>query len=299
MFSRANGPAGLAGSLRVLALLGILAAGFFSPALSAAPVELRVMTFNIRWDGLDRDSSSWEQRKAGVVALLRKHAPDAFSLQEASPSQTQFLKNSLSNYRFFLSTHERAVYLPIFFREDRFRLDSHGSFWLVEESELQGGTRRCAWVRLVEKHSGRGLYIFNLHLDGRSPSSHELSVVELTRELSKRRFKDPVLVMGDFNAVETRPSISFVTGKTPLRDENGRVLVNAIALRDAVREIFPAGKAPGTAHGFKGNLDGPRIDYIFVSDGITVRDVATVSDSMDGRFPSDHFPVVADIALSD
>jgi len=283
--------------LGLLGLLGILTGGLLPPDLPAAPADLRVMTFNIRWEGLDKDSNSWEQRKAGVVDLLRIHAPDVFSLQEASPGQTTFINESLPNYHFSSSQHERSVYQPIFFRNDRFRLDSQGSFWLVEKSELQGGTRRCAWVRLVEMKSGRGLYIFNLHLDSRSANSRESSVVRLMEEISRRPFKDPFLVMGDFNAVETSPSISFLTGKIPLRDQSGQMRVNATPIRDAVRDVVPAGKAPGTAHGFKGNLDGPRIDYIFVSESITIRDAGIVRDSVNRRFPSDHFPVIADIAL--
>lgn len=288
-----------AGLLVVLGLLGILVAGVFAAGVSAAAVEIRVMTFNIRWDGLDRDLNSWEQRKTGVIELLRRHAPDAFALQEASPTQAQYLEKSLPDYHIFSSSHQRAVYQPIFFRSDRFRLDSHGSFWVVEESELPGGTRRCTWVRLVDTASGRGLYIFNLHLDGRSASAQNSSVVALMEEVARRSFKDPFLVMGDFNAVETRPAISFLKGKTPLPGQDGRTVVNSIALRDALREVIPAGRAPGTYHGFRGYFDGPRIDYIFVSDGITVLDAATIFDGTNGRFPSDHFPVFAEIALAD
>ncbi len=299
MHAELNGRLPFAGLLGLFGLLGILAAGIFSAGVSAAAVELKVMTFNIRWDGLDRDSDSWEQRKSGVVELLRRHSPDAFALQESSPSQTQYLKKSLSNYHIFSPSHQRAIYQPIFVRSDRLGLNSQGSFWVVEESELQGGTRRCTWVRLVEAASGRGLYIFNLHLDGRSANSQNFSVVKLMEEVARRRFKDPFLVMGDFNAVETRPVISFLRGKTPLRGQGGRVVVNSIALRDAVREIIPTGRAPGTFHKYTGNVDGPRIDYIFVSDGIIIRGAATVFDSTNGRFPSDHFPVVAEIALAD
>jgi endonuclease/exonuclease/phosphatase family metal-dependent hydrolase len=52
----------------------------------------------------------------------------------------------------------------------------------------------------------------------------------------------------------------------------------------------------GTANGFK--LDAPlknRIDYIFVSPSIQVLKYASLTDSKDQRFPSDHQPVVAKI----
>mgnify|MGYP003317815813 CR=1 FL=1 len=44
---------------------------------------------------------------------------------------------------------------------------------------------------------------------------------------------------------------------------------------------------------------GPRIDYIYVSDGMKVLDYRTVSDPRPGKklYPSDHFPVVATVEL--
>ena len=39
------------------------------------------------------------------------------------------------------------------------------------------------------------------------------------------------------------------------------------------------------------------IDFIFVSKEITVKKVGTLTDSVDHRFPSDHFPVEATIII--
>lgn len=54
----------------------------------------------------------------------------------------------------------------------------------------------------------------------------------------------------------------------------------------------------GTFNGFK--PDAPltdRIDYIFVSEQIEVHRYATLTDRFNGRYPSDHLPVVARVAL--
>ena len=40
-----------------------------------------------------------------------------------------------------------------------------------------------------------------------------------------------------------------------------------------------------------------RIDYIFVSDAVRVLRHATLTDHWDGRYPSDHMPVVADVVM--
>jgi endonuclease/exonuclease/phosphatase family metal-dependent hydrolase len=55
----------------------------------------------------------------------------------------------------------------------------------------------------------------------------------------------------------------------------------------------PAYGPVGTFNGFK--IDSPlteRIDYIFVSPQVTVLSYATLTDSLHGRFPSDHLPVL-------
>jgi endonuclease/exonuclease/phosphatase family metal-dependent hydrolase len=60
----------------------------------------------------------------------------------------------------------------------------------------------------------------------------------------------------------------------------------------------PAYGPVGTFNGFE--LTAPlrdRIDYIFVSRGSTVLDYVVLTDSMRGHYPSDHFPVVANVLL--
>jgi len=267
-------------------------------SLSAEGSDLTVMTFNIRWDGLDRGAHSWDNRKLDVTVLIEKYAPDLVALQEASRRQTQYLHDSLHGYESFSPQHERAKYHAILFRTQRFSLVAQGSFWLVKYSDLPGGTRRCAWVRLRETGSGRGIYVYNLHLDGRSPVAHEKSVVTLMEEIRNRKFTDPFLVMGDFNAVETSRSISYLKGKMPLQGQGGQSRFNLIPLVDTVREIFPTANSLGTAHGFRGNLDGGRLDYIFVSEGFEVQNAKVVHDNNNSRYPSDHFPVVVDLQFS-
>lgn len=44
---------------------------------------------------------------------------------------------------------------------------------------------------------------------------------------------------------------------------------------------------------------GPRLDYIYVSPGVRVKDYRTVSTPRPGKklYPSDHFPVTATVEL--
>ena len=49
----------------------------------------------------------------------------------------------------------------------------------------------------------------------------------------------------------------------------------------------------GTFNSFKGEMNGEKIDFIFISQNIKVKDTEIVRDSYDGKYPSDHFPVTA------
>jgi endonuclease/exonuclease/phosphatase family metal-dependent hydrolase len=93
----------------------------------------------------------------------------------------------------------------------------------------------------------------------------------------------PALLTGDFNdAAGGRVYEAF--REAGLRD--GRPL--------AARVEGPE----GTFHGFSGMEVGPRIDWVLCSPGWSVVRFETVTYHQEGRYPSDHFPVVADVTMS-
>ena len=56
---------------------------------------------------------------------------------------------------------------------------------------------------------------------------------------------------------------------------------------------FEAGYTWGRFNDFRGTRRGERFDYVFASSALEVLDAGIVHDNEDGRYPSDHFPVVA------
>ena len=53
----------------------------------------------------------------------------------------------------------------------------------------------------------------------------------------------------------------------------------------------------GTYHAFTGNTEGARIDWVLRSENGFLPTIETkvVTTSYDGRYPSDHFPVIAEV----
>jgi endonuclease/exonuclease/phosphatase family metal-dependent hydrolase len=53
----------------------------------------------------------------------------------------------------------------------------------------------------------------------------------------------------------------------------------------------------GTYNGFIGKSNGPKIDYIMVKPDIEVIEASILKSNRKGRYPSDHFPVTAQLRI--
>jgi len=90
--------------------------------------------------------------------------------------------------------------------------------------------------------------------------------------------------MGDFNAGEKNPAILHLKSvKSPP------------TLVDTFRVVHPKMQQVGTTNGWNGRTGGHKIDYIFTTPDAKVKSAAILHDNVDGRYPSDHYPVVAEI----
>lgn len=273
-------------------LIEIAGAGAFADGL-----QIDVMSFNVRWDGLDTGANAWVNRRPVAIQTIETCAPDVIGLQEPSPAQTRDLDAALENYLSFTGKHERDQHVPFLFRSGRFRLAEGGSFWLVENSDLSGGTRRCVWIRLIEKNTNRAFYVFNNHFDHRSGESRLQSARALRHAIRNREHGDPFIVLGDFNEEENGPAIKLLRGDVPSSDGGFPSDGPAIALVDTFRRIHPAEPNAASAHGFRGTTTGPRIDFIFVRPENKILDAQIVRFNVDGLYPSDHYPVSASLRL--
>ena len=72
-----------------------------------------------------------------------------------------------------------------------------------------------------------------------------------------------------------------------------------IQLKDTFRVLNPDARNVGTGGGFEGRTSGPKIDYILVPAGCKTHRASIVRVNRSGRYPSDHFPVFAEIEFPD
>lgn len=272
---------------------------FAASGVSAASdgIALEVMSFNVRWDGLDEGKNAWVNRRPVAIDMLKEYAPDVVGLQEPSIAQTRDLDEALEDYASFRGEHERDQHITFLYRSDRFQFLDGGSFWLVEKSVLSGGTRRCVWVRLREKKSRRTFCVFNNHFDHRSSESRKRSALSLVRGILNRKYGDPFVVLGDFNESESGRAIRYLKGTATLEDEPAPSPTPGFALVDTFRAKHPGERNAASGHGFSGITEGPRIDFVFVEKKTRILDARIIHYSRNGLYPSDHYPVTASIQL--
>lgn len=268
-------------------------------------LALNLMSFNIRYETPeDLASRSWSQRVSGAVKMIRREKPDIIGVQEALHGQAADLWASLPDYEFSGvgrdDGRQSGEYSGIFYQRDRFKPDpaDGGTFWLSDTPEQAGSRtwgneipRVAAWLRLIDRASGRGFYIFNTHWDHRNQPSRERAALLIAQRIDARKHADePVVLIGDFNSIETNPGLIYLRGTRV--SVGGAEQLWANGLLDTYQSLYPAEKNRRTLHFWKDSREGlVKVDHILVSRGARVEAAAIISG--DQPMVSDHFPVTA------
>lgn len=257
---------------------------------------LRVMSFNIRYGTAADGENHWDLRKEFLLDVLREQSPDIIGIQEALFAQLEYILRALPEYAMVGVGRDDGVrageYACILYRRQALALGRSDTFWFSDTPErvasLSWGnriTRICTWAQFTSAN-GRAFYVYNVHLDHESQPSRERSVALLRERIAARDPKAAVIVTGDFNAGESNPAVL--------------AMQDAAAFRDSFRLRHPAATPVGTFTAFNpGQINGDKIDYVFTSPEWEVLDAAIVRSERGGRYPSDHFPVMATLRLPD
>ena len=274
----------------------------------ADALELRIMSFNIRYGSANDGENHWDKRKEMVSDVIRNHPSDVVGLQEALRFQMDSIREDLPVYGEIGVAREdgnnEGEYSSLLYRTDRFGVGESGTFWFSDTPEVAGSNtwgnacvRICSWARLIETKTGKAFYIFNLHLDHVSQPSREKSAVLLAERIRNRRYKEPYVVTGDFNTGEDNPVIKYLKGDIAVEGPDGIKAKTPVPMVDTFRVLHPDAKDVKSAHAFKGIRQGNKIDYVFVPSGTKVLEAQILYDNVDGRYPSDHYPVDARFRL--
>lgn len=261
---------------------------FFCDAVVAkSPIELKIISYNIRT--LARDGkNSWPHRRHATKNMLYREAPDAFGLQEATVTHLHYIDSVCPQYaRVGVGRDDGKMggeIMAIYYNTGRFDLLDSGTFWLSETPSLvsRGWDAACfrttTWVKLRDRKSGYKFYFFNTHFDhkGRVAQTESVKlIVDKIKSIAGK--KATVILTGDFN-IEPGNDI-FVT----LNDFMGSARLDA-----------PVTDAKGSFNQFGRIKRKCILDYIFYrgkrSECLKFR---TLDGDYGAPFISDHYPIEA------
>jgi len=264
------------------------------PPLAVDEVDVRVATWNLRFfNPLDGDDA-WPERADEVVALVRSMAPDLIGFQEALGQQVEDVVDGLPDHDWYGEGRSDGALggelTPIFFRRTRFEPVDGGTFWLSETPDDAGSRswgashpRIATWLVLRDRWTDVELFVANTHLDHARSEIRVHQAEVLLERLLPMVDERPLVLVGDLN--DTPDSQVFGVFAGVLRDAR------------AVSATPPEGPST-TFNGFEGPKDGFLIDHLFVSGALEVRGLRVVDDQGDdGRYLSDHYPVLASLRL--
>ncbi len=293
------------GIIACIALIGCAAYGIYTQVgavkfdeiiIDGVPekteAETRIMSFNLRCANDGKQTIT--NRSKVAVEVLKTYLPDSFGVQECTPRWKRILKYNLGD-KYACVGKARDFFGPfteyssVYYLKDKYNLIDSGTFWLSEtpyKAYTKSFDSKCnriaTWALLEEKETGLRYTHINTHLDHKLDSTRDAQMTVLIEEVLKITGDIPVVMTGDFNAYEDSSVYAVALEKF---DDT-----KLIAENSDDGHTF-------TKYGAYDPDDKGAIDFIFVSKDTEVETYKIIRNSVQGIYPSDHYPIVSDIYL--
>jgi endonuclease/exonuclease/phosphatase family metal-dependent hydrolase len=256
--------------------------------------NIRVATYNLRYANNKDTGNLWSERGPVVINLVRFHNFDILATQEGLKKQLDQINNDLPYYDWFGVARddgeEAGEHAAIFFKKSMFQLLGGGTFWLSESPDQPGHgwdarhNRICTWVKLELKNSGRHIFVFNAHFDHYGIKARNESSKLVLHKIASITKGAPTILTGDFNADPQTECYHTLADSALLSD--------AAALTPHPYIHSPSFNSWGVK-----SAENKHIDHIFLSSGLSSARYGILTDTYNGKPPSDHYPVMAEIIL--
>lgn len=263
--------------------------------------QFRLMTYNIRYAGDEKIDgvNAWSIRKNLVASMMSFNHADIVGVQEALLIQLNDLTASLDGYTWFGVGRDDGInageFSAILFKRDIFKLTEQSTFWLSDTPDIPSKgwdaafPRVVTWGKLRHIKTQKEFFVFNTHYDHMGGTARINSSKLLKQKVSEIAGSLPVIVMGDFNTQDS-------------------TLAYQILIEDETRKpsLFDAQFTSKTAHhgshvtfnDFGRSIEPEnKIDFIFTTQDIEVLQHGVIDEVVDGRYPSDHMPVIVEVRL--
>ena len=253
----------------------------------------RIMSFNVRCK--DDPEGSIDNRSQLCVEVINQYAPDSFGVQEATPKWLRIFDDKVGD-RYARVGESRDFFGPfseyncVYYLKDKYNLLDSGTFWLSETPykkysvSYDSACRRIAsWAVLEDKTTGEVYTHINTHLDHVLESTRDAQCKVLLAEMAKLQTQGTVVITGDFNTYSDGDVYASMTAGAD----------------DAAVTADLAVEAGITYHNYGKKADEGQgaIDFIFVTKDTPVDTYKVIKDTVQGMYPSDHYPIIVDIHI--
>lgn len=252
----------------------------------------RIMSFNLRC--VDDKEGSIDNRSQIALAVIDQYAPDSFGIQEATPKWIKILDKEFGDKYARVGEGRSPIemfteYSAVYYRKDKYNLIDSGTIWLSETPEKKytksfesKHNRIATWAVLEDKETGVRYTHINTHLDHVLESTRVEQSKVLLNKIEELKANGTVVCTGDFNTFETAEAYSIMSA--------------------AMSDTKLAAKNSDTGitfhkYGTIEEHDDGAIDFIFTTDGVEVDTYKIIRNTVQGMYPSDHYPIVSDIII--
>lgn len=268
---------------------------FFTQITFAQTENIKVITYNIRC-GFCEDSSSvnnWSNRKYLVAYLIKSHKPDLIGLQEAEMFQVNELIEMLDEYDWYGVSREdgkvKGESTAILYKKKRFKPLTKKTFWLSDTPNLVSKgwdaalKRTVTLIKFRDKNFNKEFYYANTHFDHIGEKARTESSRFIVDLLSKYSNEYPVIFSGDLNYTSTSDGYKILSSKLlDAKTTSEKEIGGNITFTGFGKDIQPDNK----------------IDFIFVNNKLKVINHIVDTTLFNGLFPSDHYPVIAELKIN-
>lgn len=256
--------------------------------------EIRVMSYNIRYDITTSNASPWTERHVAISEQIKQYHADIIGMQEVLDHQRTQLLTDLPE---FASVgvgrddgQKAGEYAPIFYKKERFRLLHSGTFWLSPTPDIPSKgwdaalNRICTYAQFVDETLKDTIWVYNTHFDHVGEEARKRSAELILKKIEMSGYEQQaVVVCGDFNLNDDHPTISFVQ----------------LHWKDA---LFEAKELKSNKNRTFNNFDleneaSKRIDYLFTNEKVDILSFETIVERFGISYPSDHFPILAALKI--
>lgn len=257
--------------------------------------NIKVMTYNIRYDGAGDTTNGWAPRKYAVIKILKESEAGIIGVQEALFHQMRDMNEALYAFEYVGVGRDdgkkEGEFAAILYDTTLFKLEKTKTFWLSKttsrpsigwDAELE---RICTAALFKNREDNRDFWVFNTHFDHMGFQARIKSaelILKKIRGLNPDNL--PVILMGDFNAdIYSKPYKILTKSMTDTRLASAEIM----------------SKNMGTFNGFQNDFLPERIDFVFTKRAI-IHSYMEIYDKMpNGNYPSDHFPVLVELSFDE